>query len=268
MQVVAVVLLRNEDVFAERVLRNIAGFCDHIYVADHMSNDRTWDIVSSLARELDNVEALRISHAARSHDLVVPYIGTDTWVFSPDGDELFDSARLTGFRSELEAGRYEPYFRIVPAMLHCVSLDEEGARADGHLTPPARGSTRLFNFAALESWDGVTRERLHDGHPEYVDGYDWEAVYDMGAEVGFDASPFRCLHACFLQRSSRDRSTRGTARLNIAETNSYRRDALGRLAGAVRRVRRGWRGTSWKDERYRRGPVVTIDAAPFLTRDA
>ena len=268
MQVVAVVLLRNEDVFVERVLRNIAGFCDRVHVADHMSNDGTWDIVSSVARELDHVDAVRISHAARSHDLVLPYVGSDTWVFSPDGDELFDPARLTAFRSELESGRYQGYFRITPAMLHCVALDEDGLRADGHLTPPARASTRLFNFAALESWDGVTRERVHDGHPVYLDGWDWQAVYDMGGEVGFDASPFRCLHACFLRRSSRDSSTDGPARLNISETNSYRRDALGRLAGAVRRVRRGRRRTSWKDERYRRGPVVTVDAAPFLTPEA
>jgi len=263
-QIVAVVLLRNEDVYAERVLRNIAGFCDRIHVADHMSNDKTWEIVSSVARELNNVDAVRISHAARSHDLVVPYIGTDTWVFSPDGDELFDSARLMRFRSELEAGRYRAYFRIIPAMLHCVSLDEQGSSAAGYLTPPARGSTRLWNFAALESWDGVTRERVHDGHPVYLDGWNWEAAYDMGAEVGFDASPFRCLHACFLRRSSRDPSTGASARLNIAETNSYRRDAVGRLAGAVRRIRTRTKRTSWKAERYRRGPVATIDAAPFL----
>jgi hypothetical protein len=263
-QVVAVVLLRNEDVYVERVLRNIAGFCDRIHVADHMSNDRTWDIVSSLARELDSVDATRITHAARSHDLVLPYIGTDTWVFSPDGDELFDTARLADLRSELEAGRYHSYFRIIPAMLHTISLDEAAGTAAGYLTPPARGSPRLFNFAALESWDGVTRERVHEGNPVYLDGWSWEAAYDMGAERGFDESPFRCLHACFLRRSSRDPAAGGAARLNIAESNSYRRDAVGRLAGAVRRLRRGWRTTSWKDERYRRGPVVTKDATPFL----
>lgn len=268
MQIVAVVLLRNEDVFAERVLRNIAGFCDRVHVADHMSNDRTWEIVSSVARELDNVDAVRIAHAARSHDLVVPYIGTDTWVFSPDGDELFDSARLIGFRSELEAGRYQEFFRLIPAMLHCIALDEDGLSADGYLAPPSRGSTRLWNFAALESWEGVSRERVHDGHPVFLDGWDWQAAYHLGDELGFDASPFRCLHTCFLRRSSRDPSDGGLPRLNIAEANTYRRDAVGRLAGAVRRARRGWRRTSFKDDYYRRGPVVTKDAAPFLAGGA
>ena len=59
MQVAAVVLLHNEDVFAERVIRNVAAFCDRIHVADHMSTDGTWEIVSALARELDHVDATR-----------------------------------------------------------------------------------------------------------------------------------------------------------------------------------------------------------------
>jgi len=49
-QIVAVVLLHDEDVFAERVIRNVAGVCDRIHVADHSSRDRTWEIVSGLAR--------------------------------------------------------------------------------------------------------------------------------------------------------------------------------------------------------------------------
>ena len=103
MRVVGIVLLHDEDVYAERVIRNVA----------HSATDprrrpcvvrHTWEIVSGLARELDNVDAVRISHAARSHDLVLPYVGTDTWVLSPDGDELFDPAGLRRLRAELESG--------------------------------------------------------------------------------------------------------------------------------------------------------------------
>ena len=32
--IVAILLVRNEDRFLERVLRNIAGFCDRLIVAD------------------------------------------------------------------------------------------------------------------------------------------------------------------------------------------------------------------------------------------
>jgi hypothetical protein len=262
-RVVAIVLVHDEDVWVERVVRNVAPVCDRVHVADHVSGDRTWEIVSSLARELDNVEAVRISHAARSHDLVQPYVGTDTWVFSPDGDELFDPAGLRRLRTELEAGRYDGSFRIFPAMLHCVELDEDARMADGYLAPPALTGPKLFNFAALESWDRVYRERLHEGEPVFRDGWAWNSVARLEAEYQWDANPFRCLHTCFLRRSSRDAVDGDRTRLNIAEANTYRRDVRGRIARAVRRDS-ALRAGPWKLEKYRRGPVVTKDASPFL----
>jgi hypothetical protein len=262
-RIVGVVLLHDEDVFAERVIRNVAAFCDRIHVADHASTDSTWRIVSGLARELDNVEAVRISHAARSHDLVLPYVGTDTWVFSPDGDELFDPAGLQRLRGELEAGRYDSAFRIFPAMLHCVDLDQGALTASGYLSPPALTGPKLFNFAALESWDRVYRERLHEGEPVFRDGWEWTSVARLEQEHEWDENPFRCLHTCFLRRSTRDEPGSEHTRLNIAEANTYRRDLRGRIARAVRRDG-GRPAGPWKLEKYRRGPVVTTDASPFL----
>jgi glycosyltransferase involved in cell wall biosynthesis len=262
-RIVGIVLLHNEDVYAERVIRNVAGFCDRIHVADHASTDRTWEIVSGLAAELDNVEAVRISHAARSHDLVLPYVGTDTWVLSPDGDELFDPEGLRRLRVELERGRYDECFRLFPAMLHCVTLDPQAMTATGYLAPPALSGPKLFNFAALESWDRVYRERLHEGEPVFRDGWEWTSVARLDKEHGWDENPFRCLHACFLPRSSRDPTGGEHVRLNIAEADTYRRDLVGR---ARRIMRRGGAppGDSWKLEKYRRGPLVTKDASPFL----
>jgi glycosyltransferase involved in cell wall biosynthesis len=262
-RIVAVVLLHDEDVYAERVIRNVAEFCDRIHVADHASTDRTWEIVSRLARELDNVDAARVSHAARSHDLVLPYVGTDTWVLSPDGDEIFDPGGLRRLRAELEGGRYDEYFRLFPAMLHCVALDPEAMTATGYLSPPARSGPKLFNFAALESWGRVYRERLHEGEPVFRDGWSWESVLGLADERGWDENPFRCLHACFLRRSSLDPAGGEHVRLNIGEANTYRRDLAGRVARALRRPAEP-QGQSWKLEKYRRGPLVTMDARPFL----
>jgi hypothetical protein len=262
-RIVGIVLLHDEDVFAERVIRNVAAFCDRIHVADHASTDSTWQIVSGLARELDNVEAVRISHAARSHDLVLQYVGTDSWVFSPDGDELFDPAGLQLLRGELEAGRYDGSFRIFPAMLHCVELDQGALTASGYLSPPALTGPKLFNFAALESWDRVYRERLHEGEPVFRDGWAWTSVARLEQEHDWDENPFRCLHACFLRRSTRDAPGGDHTRLNIAEANTYRRDLRGRVSRALRRDG-GRKAGPWKLEKYRRGPVVTTDAAPFL----
>jgi Glycosyl transferase family 2 len=262
-RVVGIVLLHDEDVHAERVIRNVAAFCDRIHVADHASTDGTWEIVSRLAAELGNVDAVRISHAARSHDLVLPYVGTDTWVISPDGDEIFDPEGLRRLRGELEQGRFDAYFRLFPAMLHCVALDPEAMTASGYLSPPARSGPKLFNFAALESWDRVYRERLHEGEPVFRDGWSWESVLSLSDEWGWEENPFRCLHTCFLRRSSRDPARGERVRLNIGEADTYRRDLVGRVARVIR-PRGAPPGASWKLEKYRRGPVVTKDVAPFL----
>jgi hypothetical protein len=262
-QIVGIVLLHDEDVFAERVVRNVAGFCDRVHVADHVSSDDTWQIVSRLAAELHNVDAVRISHAARSHELVLPYVGTDTWVLSPDGDELFDPHGLGRLRAELEAGRYSNRFRLFPGMLHCVGLDEHAGTATGYLAPPALSGPKLFNFAALESWNRVYRERLHEGEPVFRDGWEWTSVGRLDQDYGWEENPFRCLHACFLRRSSRDSPDGPSVRLNIAEADTYRRDLRGRLERAVRRGDTR-QEASWKLEKYRRGPLVTKDASPFL----
>jgi len=261
-RVVAIVLLHDEDVYAERVVRNVAGFCDRVHVADHASTDRTWEIVSGLAAELDNVEAARISHAARSHDLVQPYVGTHTWVMSPDGDELFDPAGLRRMRAELESGRYDDSFRLFPGMLHCVSVDEQAMTATGYLAPPALAGPKLFNFAALESWDRVYRERLHEGEPVFRDGWSWKSVAKLDRTYEWDENPFRVLHACFVPRSSHD-SAGEHVRLNIAEANTYRRDLRGSIARLVRGADKPAQ-PSWKLEKYKRGPLVTKDASAFL----
>ncbi len=176
---------------------------------------------------------------------------------------MFDPAGLRRLRAELEAGTYDRYFRLFPGMLHCVALDERAMTASGYLSPPARSGPKLFNLAALESWDRVYRERLHEGEPVFKAGWDWESVLVLGDRHGWEDNPFRCLHACFLPRSSRDPEGGEHVRLNIGEANTHRRDIRGRVA----RVLRGGVapvGESWKLEKYRRGPLVTKDATPFL----
>jgi hypothetical protein len=260
MRLVAVSLLHNEDVHAERVIRNVAAVCDWLHVADHVSRDGTWEIVSGLAEELANVDAVRVRNAALSHELVTPYAGTDTWVLSADGDEIFDPAGLRRLRAELESGGYADRFRLFPAMLHCVSIDVAAMTAIGYLAPPARSGPKLFNFAAIDLWPRVYRERLHEGEPVFRDGWHWESTAQLGIERGWDESPLRCLHACFVRRSSLDNPD--GVRLNIAEGDTYRRDVV----GGLRRLRRHRRtGLAWKLEKYAVGPLVGKDASQFLT---
>ena len=64
MQIVGSVLVRNEDVFVERAIRNVASFCDEIHVVDHDSEDGTAEILRRLADELDHIHVVRSKDAA------------------------------------------------------------------------------------------------------------------------------------------------------------------------------------------------------------
>src|SRR5947207_15990060 len=96
-RIVGSVLVRNEDLFVERSIRNVAEFCDRIHAVDHVSDDATWEILQSLADELDHLEVRRSRNSAVAHRLLAPYAATETWVLGVDGDELYDPAGLARF---------------------------------------------------------------------------------------------------------------------------------------------------------------------------
>jgi hypothetical protein len=197
--------------------------------------------------------------------------GTDTWILAVDGDELYDPEGLRRLRRDLEGGAHRDVFRVRPAGLHCEELDERNAVASGYLSPPSRPLVGLLNFAAIESWTGVRSERLHGGDIRFRPGFDLESWRHLGLELGWDASPFRDLHVCFLRRSSVDPETLPSeGRPNLAETSGFRRGVLGpleRLARrALRRVdTRSPDASEWKAEKYKRGKRVTVDASAFLS---
>ena len=247
----------------------MAEFCDRILVADHMSTDHTPKLLRELSRELDHVEVRRIAHSAKSHALIEDLAGTDTWILAVDGDELYDPERLRSFRHELEDGRYHDVFRIRPAGFHCAELDEARARATGYLSPPGRPLLGLLNFAAIDSWTSVRSQRLHGGQVVFRPGFDWDSWRHLGMEHGWDESPFRDLHVCFVSRSSIEHADVSTGRPNLSETHRFRRGPSEHLERAARRVLRRDRGggsetSEWKREKYRRGERVTVDVSAFL----
>src|SRR5436190_6399990 len=260
--VVGIVLVRNEDVFVEQAVRNIAEFCDRIHAVDHVSSDGTWDILQRLAREYLHLDARRAHHAGESHKLIEQYAGTSTWVFGVDGDELYDAARLEGFREDLLGGGYDGVFKVASNVLNCVELDPERAR--GYLSPPSRSITKLYNFAAIDEWRGDGSERLHGGRILFRDGYDEGSVDNIGERIGWDETPLRCLHACFLRRSSSERPRSGEphARPILEETQLQDRSWRGDLKRRLRR-RRPPDESAWKREKYMRGDLVSLDASLF-----
>ena len=269
MRVVGVVLVHDEDVFVERAVRNVAAFCDRIYAFDHVSTDRTGDVLSGLARDLDHVTVQRTDDARDSHRVIAPLAGSDTWVLGIDGDELFDPEALARLRQLLDEGAYADAFHVKAHVLNCTVLDEESRSATGYMAPPSRPVTKLFNMAAVDSWTGCP-QRLHGGAPHFRPEFSWSSLRYVSQETEWSTDPLRMLHTCFLQRSSAD-DWPSTARFNLSETGAFRRGRRGlwrrlryRRHIDPRMSEYRERGSSWKQEWYARGPVLTVDASAFL----
>ena len=269
-KIVGSVLVRNEDRFLERAIRNVASFCDRIHAVDHASTDDTWEILRSLAAEFDHVEIHRSQNSALAHHLLEPYAGTATWVVGVDGDELYDSSGLARFRDDLLGGAHADVFRLKAHVLNCNELDDENGTASGWLAPPSRPITKLFNFGAVESWKGIA-EPLQAGEAVFRRGYHWELRRDLADNTTWDTDPLRCLHVCFLRRSSLDPEDVGGGRRSLAESAEFDLGLLGRLKRRVKPPRPARhiaelarQGKNWKQEWYARGERVTIDATPFL----
>jgi hypothetical protein len=273
-QIVGLVLVRNEDVFVEQAIRNVADFCDRIHVVDHVSNDRTWAIVRALAQELEHVDARRSRNAALAKRVVEPYTATETWVFGVDGDELYDPDGLARLRRDLLDGAHGDVFRIKAHVLNCDRLDQESGTASGWLAPPSRPVTKLFNFGAVQSWSD-SPEPFQGGEVVFKSGYHWESRRELSDGTTWDTDPLRCLHVCFLRRSSHDEEEGGPGRPSLAESRVFDRSLVGSLKRLVRppepppQIQELERqGKNWKLEWYARGERVTVDATPFLATRA
>jgi len=271
-RIVGSVLVRNEDVFVERSIRNVAAFCDRIHAVDHLSTDRTWELLQHLAAELDHLEITRSRHSALAHRLLEPYAGTPTWVLGVDGDELYDPKGLSRLRSDLLGGAHADVFRLKAHVLNCDELDEGAGTAAGWLAPPSRPITKLFNFGAVQSWQGIA-EPLQGGDAVFRPGYEWESRRDLADGTSWETDPLRCLHLCFLPRSSLDGADAAGGRKSLAESREFDLGLAGRLKRLVRPPRPAphiveleRQGKNWKQEWYARGERVTVDATGFLGR--
>ena len=259
--IVGLVLVRNEDVNVRQAVENVAAFCDRIMLADNGSTDGTPSILHELAARHPHIEHHAIRNPRESHDLIKKYAGTDTWIFGVDGDEIYDPAGLAEMRTRLFAGRYDDAWVIFGNVLNCDLVDPVNKTAAGWLAPPCRSITKLYNFRLIRSWIGDTPERLHGGTIDFHPGHDASARLNLHEREPWETAAFRCLHTCFVRRSSLD-AAQPVVRENIMDVQA---------GGILRKIKRGWkmlRGvpleSDWKKSRYRRGEHVTIDASPFF----
>lgn len=264
--IIGIVLVRNEDCFLKQVLENISGFCDRIIVADNYSNDNTPAIIDQMSERYEHLESYRIKHMNESHTILEPLAGGENWVFAVDGDEIYDPVGLERFRRQIKKGAFDEWWVIFGNVLNCTSLDRVRGIASGYLAPPSRSMTKLYNFNAIHRWSGSSGERLHGGTIEFKKGWDKSKRYNLYAEVSWEEADFRCLHACFLQRSSIQKSKDGVflARPNPADimTRSIPQKLVSFMKGVCGVPETG--KVEWKQEKFSRGELVKKDVSVFF----
>ncbi len=261
-QFIGIMLVHNEDRFLRQAARNVLGFCDRILIAEHRSTDGTWEMAQTLATEHPGkIEAHRIRDPRESSEMLQPFAGTRTWVLGVDGDELYDREGLRVTRQQLEAGQWRDQWVVFGNVVNCTEIDEGARIARGYAAPPCRSMTKLYNFAAVTRLDPESPQRLMGRKNLFAPGYHEGLRHEVYKQVGWNEATFRCLHACFLPRSSAQTAEHG-ARENLTELRKH--SPLGWLRRQWAHVLGRRSESQWKQEKYRRGPLVTVDATPFL----
>lgn len=262
MRVVGIMLVRNEEYFVECALRNIVNFCDEIIVCDHQSKDSTLQILEKISKEFSRkIKIIGIRSPRESHTVIQSFAGTDTWIFAVDGDEVYDPLGLSRFRKRLEEGEFNKDWVVFGNVLNITRMDELTQTAWGYLAPPCRSMTKLFNFSAIDSWEGDVPERLHGGKINFRSGYHLGLRNESFKEIDWDDADFRCLHLCFILRSSIDKE--GVVRPNIMDRHAWSIKKIFReiVSLILRRP-----PVRWKEEKYARGSLVKKDIQSFSLR--
>jgi hypothetical protein len=263
-RIVGILLVQDEDLHIEQVIRNIVGFCDSIIVTDHGSQDCTFQIVEDLTREFPHISLRRIEHPRESHLAIEQLSNTPTWIFVVDGDEIYDPTGLATMREYILEGRFDQDWNIFCSTLHCVNLDYAKKTAQGYLAPPSRAGARLFNFSLIESWTDCP-ERVHSGNLKFHPGYHSGLRHYLHTEFDWEDAYFRCVHVAFLRRSSRQKPAHGRERWNPGEVEERRLAISGHHIPAYMKVLiKHWVGMSWKNQKYKRGKLVEKDISAFL----
>ena len=261
MRIVGIMLVRNEDLYVRQAAVNVLNFCDELLAVDNMSDDATGEILRDLEQESrGRLKYHRTEHPGVSHDLIASYAGSDTWIFGVDGDEIYDPKGLLRLRLRLEEGEFDKDWVVFGNVFNLMTLEHDKSRASGHLAPPCRSMTKLYNFSAIKAWHGPCQERLHGGRIVFKPGFGEHQRRDLHKETDWADADFRCLHMCFLRRSSKE-----------ADSASPRRNIMDRHAWGWRKIlKEGWRIarglplSNWKLERYARGPLVAQPVGDFF----
>ena len=179
-----------------------------------------------------------------------------------DGDEIYDPTGLAHLRAEILSGRYDEWWVLFGNVLNCTAIDPAAKTATGYLAPPCRSMTKLYNFRLIDGWDGAYTHVFANGTIHFKPGYDATRRLNLHEQLSWEESHYRCLHTCFMRRSSLD-DPDASSRPNVSE--NLRGGPLNWLRKTWSTAWREARSQSeWKLEKYARGSLVTIDASSFF----
>ncbi|MBN2301288.1 MAG: glycosyltransferase [Lentisphaerae bacterium] len=271
-QIIGIVLVKDEDMYIEQVIRNIVDFCDEILIDDNGSQDQTYPILQRLAAEYPSIQLYQSDNLHHSHTLIERFANTNTWVFGVDGDEIYDPVGLKKMYDKLQQGEFQKQWVIFGNVLHCVGIDPVNKIAKGHLAPPARSMTKLYNFSIIEQWLNGP-ERLHSGDLVFKPGYDMSLRYRLDQQISWDDAYFRCLHSVFVRRSSLQQTLFSLSRWAPAERMQQAKDFAGKGWVHTMWLRLLWKNTLYlrtdrKYKHYAVGPVHQKDASNFFPENA
>ncbi|MFN3615042.1 MAG: hypothetical protein ACK4WC_10850 [Rubrimonas sp.] len=253
-------LVRNEDFLAPWALMNALPACDEFLVLDNGSDDRTREGLEAAARAEARIRIVTVPDAYDTHRFVEPWAREDVWVLNVDGDELYDPAGLAAMRPRLQAGAFDDWWRLSFRTVHAWTLDLDAGRARGFDSPPNRRLPKLFNFGAIEAWDQGRHERLHGKDMVFRPGHRLDGI--MPEDPDWDRGLLRCLHLCFMPRSSAapeqgDAPNPSELRKAARPLRRLRDMALG-LFGVAPAPR-----PSYKQRHYGQGPLIEVDVSAF-----
>ncbi len=269
--IVGLFMVKNEDVYIEQAIRNVADFCNVIFVDDHQSTDETPQIVARLSKEFDHIHVRTIEDTIESNEKIAPYFGTNTWVFAVDGDELYDRDGLAEMRRRLESGEFDDRWLIFGNALHVHKFNHETRMAEGYLGPPCNVPSKLYNFSLITDFP-ITDERLH-GTPVFKTGGDAESRFiRIGEGMTWEESYFRFVHLAFVERTSKPKEQTSFMGIRLNPPQVYTLKKLWKEHGFFYALPRAMRlvieivlGRDSRQQRYRQGPRVTKDVSGFFS---
>lgn len=228
-EIVGICLVKNEDIYVERVLRNIVNFCDKIRVIDNNSQDKTVEVVKKCMSEFSNISLEHIENVNETHRVVQEYAGEDKWIFGVDGDEIYDPLGLAILRPKILSGGYQKCWMLRGYFYHLVKLDLKNKKARGYLAPPAKDPNKLYNFSLLESWKSDFEQPLFHCQTHVFKNRKYHPnrkpkKKKLYLQYEWRDCPIKCVHTRMLQRSTSEKyKTAINARLNLSNVISNKK---------------------------------------------